>query len=103
MTPIEADALCRIAVITVPSKMPNTGLENIVIAFVNTGLSRSGETAELIICMPTIRMAKPSRILPRCFPEERFESILISVPEIAATAAIVEDPSSFVIPPEPSI
>ena len=87
----------------IPSRMPRNGLENIVTASVNALLSRSGDTAALIICMPVIRIAKPSRILPRFFFAECFESILRSVPEIAATAAMVEDDSSFVIPPVPSM
>ena len=63
--PMEADALCKMAVITTPSRIPRNGLANIVTAPVNAALSFSGETAALIVCMPTINTAKPSRMLPR--------------------------------------
>ena len=63
--PMEAEALCRMAVITMPSRMPRSGLENMVTAPVKALLSFNGDTAALIVCIPTIRIAKPSRILPR--------------------------------------
>ena len=66
-------------------------------------LSLRGETAALIICMPVIRMANPSMISPRCFCAERLESIRSSVPMMAATAAMLAEESSLVMPPAPSM
>ena len=86
-----------------PSRIPRNGLENMVMVLVNTLLSFSGETAALIICMPTISTAKPSRILPRLLCTLRLESILHSMPAMAATALMVDDDSSFAIPAEPSM
>ncbi len=62
--PTEADALCKTAVNKIPAKIPARGFENIVSAFTNRSLSRSGATAPLIFCIPTIRMEKPSMISP---------------------------------------
>ena len=101
--PMEADALCRMAVITMPSRMPRNGLENMVTVLVKALLSFSGETAALIICMPTISTAKPSRMLPRFLCTLRLESIRHSMPAMAAMALMVDDESSFAMPAEPSI
>ena len=103
MIPMEAEALCSMAVITMPSSMPRNGLENMVTVRVKTLLSLSGETAALIVCMPTIRTAKPSRMLPRFLYTLLFESIRHNMPAMAATALMVEDESSFATPAEPSI
>ena len=74
-----------------------------VSASIKAWLSRRGETAALIICMPTIRIANPRRISPMCFFEERLDSILSRVPAMAATAAIEAEESSLVMPLAPSI
>ena len=63
--PTAAEALCRIAVNTAPTRMPISGLEKLVISSMKPGLSFSGSTAPLIVCMPNISTAKPSIISPK--------------------------------------
>ena len=55
------------AVSSAPANTPNTGLLNIVRILVNSGTSASGFTASLMVSIPNIRMAKPSRISPMSF------------------------------------
>ena len=76
-------------------------MENIVIASMKASLSFSGDTAELIICMPTMRIAKPRRIFPRFLWTVRLDSIRSSVPAMAAAALMVAEDKIAAIPLEP--
>ena len=81
--PTDAEELCMIAVINIPTSIPRNGLENMVSIFVNSGTSLSGATAPLIISIPNIRIAKPSIMAApsRCF--SFFPVIRIATPTIA--------------------
>ena len=63
--PTAEEALCKMAVTTMPARMPRRGLEKRVITETNTALSLSGATALLMAEMPVIKTAKPSRMSPR--------------------------------------
>lgn len=65
--PTEAELDWSTAVISAPMRMPSTGFSNMVISWMKGSLSRRGDTAELMACMPYIKTAKPSRISPVCF------------------------------------
>ena len=56
-----------IAVKTAPASTPRIGLENSSRILVNSGTSFSGATALLIVSIPNISTAKPSRIEPISF------------------------------------
>ena len=56
-----------IAVNTMPTRMPTTGLEKFVSREINASFSFSGDTAALMMSMPVIRIVKPSRIVPTLF------------------------------------
>ena len=101
--PTAADALCKIAVNAIPSRIPANGLENIVSIFVNASLSFSGATAPLIVCIPNIRMEKPSMILPTLRYTVLLDTIFITIPTIATTALIVAVDRILAIPLEPLI
>ena len=62
--PTDADALCRTAVNAIPTRIPITGFENIVSAFTKCSFCLRGATAPLMVCMPTIRIEKPSMMPP---------------------------------------
>ena len=55
------------AVSSAPANTPNTGLLNIVRISVNSGTSASGFTASLIVSIPNIKIANPSKISPISF------------------------------------
>ena len=63
-TPTAADALCSTAVNAIPTRIPIRGLENMVSMLTKNSFSRRGSTAPLMVCIPIIRMANPSMILP---------------------------------------
>ena len=63
-TPTAAEALWITAVNRMPTRMPMSGFENMVSMFVNASLLRSGSTAPLMVCIPNIRIANPSMMLP---------------------------------------
>ena len=102
-TPTVADALCSTAVNAIPTRIPIRGLENMVSIFVKVGLSFSGETAPLIVCIPVIRIAKPSMILPIFLCTERLHAMRRIIPIIATTAEIVAVDKILAIPFFPSI
>ena len=52
------------AVNTIPTRIPSTGLENFVSRLMNAGSSFRGMTALLMAVMPNIRIANPRRIAP---------------------------------------
>ena len=68
-----------------------------------TGFSRSGETAPLIICIPVIKIAKPSMIFPIFLCTVLLQTMRRIVPMTATTAEIVAVDKTFAIPLEPSI
>ena len=66
---------------------------NAVIIFVKDGLSARPDTAELIVSIPNIRIAKPSRILPISF---FFDSPLLTITRtIPIAASIGENEEGF--------
>ena len=71
--PTDAEDDWITAVRSAPARTPSNGLENLSNRFVNSGTSASGFTAELIMSMPYIRMAKPMKIVPTSF---FFESLI---------------------------
>ena len=82
--------------------MPIRGFENVVSRRMKPSLSRSGETAALMACMPNISTAKPSSISPTWWLDCFFENILSTIPITATTAVIVEVEKSDTQPPEPA-
>ena len=62
--PTAADEDCSTAVSTAPAITPRTGLVKLRKRFMNQGSSARGDIAVDMVCIPAIRMAKPSRILP---------------------------------------
>ena len=83
--PTEAEELWMIAVITAPVSTPRIGLSNSVRIRVNSGISASGSTAPLIVCMPNMRMEKPSRIVPTSLRLLLLENSRKVTPTIAST------------------
>ena len=65
--PTEAEEDWIIPVSTAPTSTPRTGLRNIRNSWVNSGTSFSPATAPLMVSMPNIRVAKPSRMVPVSF------------------------------------
>ena len=102
-TPTVADALWSTAVKAIPTRIPAIGLENIVSILMNIGLSRNGDTAPLIICIPVIRIAKPSMIFPTFLCKVRLQNIRKIIPTTATTAEIVAVERTLAIPLDPSI
>ena len=80
------------AVRTAPATTPRTGFENISRIFVNSGTSASGLTAELIVSIPNIRIANPTRIIATFFFFSLFENMKIATP---MTAMIGENEVGF--------
>ena len=70
---------------------------------VNAGLSFSGETAPLIVCIPVIRIENPSMMLPMFLCTERLQNIRMIIPAIATTAEMVAVDKILAIPFLPSI
>ena len=97
--PTAAEALCRTAVKAAPTTMPTSGWEKVVRRARNCGLSFSGETAPLIVCMPNISTVKPSMISLACLVEAFFAVMRTTMPTMANSAAIVEVDSSEASPP----
>ena len=62
--PMEADALCSTAVKAIPTRIPINGFENMVSVLTKCGFSFNGETAPLMLCIPTIKIEKPSMMSP---------------------------------------
>ena len=83
--------------------MPRNGFWNAVRMLVNAGLSARGSTAPLIILIPTISTAKPTKIEPRFFFESFLQNIRRIMPIKANTAENDEGLSSFIIILSPSI
>ena len=102
-TPTVAEALCRTAVNTIPTRIPMTGFENVVNRSINTLLSRSGATAPLMVCIPVMRIANPSMMSPIFRWTVLLLAILRIIPITATTAAIVADDRILAIPLDPSI
>ena len=72
-----------IAVSTAPANTPRNGLWNIVKIFVNSGTSASGSTAPLMLSIPYINTANPSKISPISFFLSLFFDIQSMIPIIA--------------------
>ena len=87
----------------VPARTPRTGMENFTRSPVNSGTSASGDTALLMVCIPNIRMEKPSMILPTLRYTVLLDTIFITIPTIATTALIVAVDKILAIPLEPLI
>ena len=88
--PTAAEALCSTAVKTIPTMMPKMGLEKVVSRWINSGLCRKGETAPLMLCIPNISTAKPSRMSPTCQCCCFLENMRRIMPITATTAVRVE-------------
>ena len=83
--PTEAEELWMTAVMTAPVITPRTGLLNSVRICVNSGSFASGATAPLIVCMPNMRIAKPSMIVPTSLRLLLLEKSWKETPIIART------------------
>ena len=84
--PTDAEELWMTAVSTSPASIPRIGLENIVRILVKCSFSASGATAELIVSIPNIRIAKPTKIFPMSFfLLLSFAVIIITIPIAAST------------------
>ena len=100
-TPTVADALCNTAVKAIPTRIPAIGLENIVSMSIKTGLSLNGATAPLMVCIPVIRIAKPSIMFPIFLCTDLLQNIRRIIPMTATTAEMVAVERILAIPPEP--
>ena len=80
-----------------------SGFENMVSMFVNVSFDLSGSTAPLMVCIPNIRIANPSMMLPIFLYTDRLQNIRRMMPPTATTAVIVAVDRIFAIPPDPSI
>ena len=90
--PTDAEELCMMAVINIPTSIPRNGLENMVSIFVNSGTSLSGATAPLIISIPNISTVNPRSIPPiSCF----FSDLVNMRNIIPITASIGEKDEGF--------
>ena len=65
--PTEAELDWMIAVSTAPASTPSTGFWKARNRSTNCGTSLSPATAPLMVSMPNISVAKPSRIIPVSF------------------------------------
>ena len=65
--PTEAEEDWMMPVSTAPTSTPRMGLRNIRNSWVNSGTSFRPDTAPLMVSMPNIRVAKPSRMVPVSF------------------------------------
>ena len=101
--PTDADALCNTAVKAIPTRIPRNGFVNIVSMFTKCSFSFRGDTAPLIVCIPTIRIANPSMMSPTFLYVDFLKNILNTIPTIATTAEIVAVERSCAIPLDPSI
>ena len=101
--PTAADADCRTAVKRVPTRMPSSGFFMEVIIPVNQGCSPRPLTAPLMVCMPSIRTAKPSRISPMCFFCTLLQYLCRIIPAIAMAAVRVLVERILLRLPVPSI
>ena len=72
------------AVSTSPAIIPRIGFENIVRILVNFSFSASGATAPLIVSIPNIRIANPTRMFPMSFFLLLSFAVMISTIPIAA-------------------
>ena len=70
---------------------------------INVAFSLKGSTAPLMVCIPIIRIAKPSMILPIFLYTERLLNILSTIPTTATMAEIVAVERTVAQPPVPSI
>ena len=88
--PTAAEALWSTQVKTIPTRMPSRGLEKVVSRSRKAWLSRRGETEALMVCMPNMSTANPSKMSPTCcFPWLR-ENIRRRMPTTATTPVRVE-------------
>ncbi len=83
--PTDAEEDCNRAVSTSPASIPRSGLENCVRMPVNSGTSAKGFTAPLMVSMPIIRMANPSRIVAIFLRLSLWENNKIPTPTMAST------------------
>ena len=65
--PTEAELDWMMPVSTAPATTPSSGFLNARKRLTNTGSLRSPDTAPLIVSMPNISVAKPSRMTPESF------------------------------------
>ena len=102
--PTAAEALCRILVKAMPTRIPKKGLEKLVRMPVKASLSFSGATASLIADMPNINTAKPMRMLPIASVDCFFPAMRRMMPTMATTpvrVAVLKS-STQPLPPERS-
>ena len=68
-----------------PASRPRIGFSKVVKSLVKAGTSLSGSTAPLMVSMPVIRMAKPSRMEPMSFLRSLLQNIYRIMPISAST------------------
>ena len=85
-----AEALCKTAVNAAPTAMPRSGWEKAVSICRKRVLSRRGETAVLMLCMPNIKTAKPRRMSPIWWCACFLENIRSRMPTTATVAESVD-------------
>ena len=73
-------------VITAPTSTPISGLRNAISICWNRGSPASGLIELLIMLIPVIRIAKPTRIDPRSFRFWRLDTIASRIPMTAKTS-----------------
>ena len=101
--PTAAEALCRMLVNAMPTRMPSSGLENDVRMRMNASLSRRGETAPDMADMPYISTAKPSRMSPTWREEVLPENMRRTMPATATRPVSTSVLSSWTRPLPPGI
>ena len=83
--PTAAEALCSTQVKSRPTRTPSRGLAKVVMVSRKAALSRRGETALLIDCIPNISTAKPMRMSPTCWRDCFLENMRRMMPTTATT------------------
>ena len=78
--PTEAAELWMIAVMTRPVRTPRMGFLNDTRILAKAGESASGSTDPLMRSIPYMRMANPTRPLPRSFLFSRFDTMIRIIP-----------------------
>ena len=77
------------AVSTAPAASPSRGFWNMVNSCMKAGSLASGSTAVLMVSMPNISTAKPSRICAQSFCLSFFENRMMTTPTAASTGVKV--------------
>ena len=100
--PTAAEADCRMAVNTAPTRMPSRGLDRDCSVPVNQGILPRPDTAPLMVLMPNISTAKPIRMSPMWRRSFFLENTRSKTPAMATRPVRVAVENTLNMPDEPS-